>query len=80
MIAQEVYMSAAKNMHSTAEIQKKYYDQKVQERDVKPGERVMVYFPNPPPKVNPKLHSRWKMGTVIKKVGSVGRVGLYEKS
>ena len=77
MIAQKAFMSANEHMQGAAEIQKKYYDQKVKEREVRPGERVMVYFPNPPPKVNPKLHSHWKPGTVIKKVGNLNvLVGL----
>ena len=71
MIAQEAYLSANKNMQNAAEIQKKYYDEGVKERKVHAGERVMIYFPNPPPKVNPKLHTHWKLGTVIQMIGNL---------
>ena len=71
MIAQNAYLAATENMQTASEIQKKYYDRKVKDREVRAGERVMVYFPNAPPKSNPKLHSHWKMGSVIKMIGNL---------
>jgi hypothetical protein len=35
------------------------------------GDKVMVYFPNTPPRINPKFFSHWVPYTVVQMVGKV---------
>jgi hypothetical protein len=40
-------------------------------RTFTPRQKVIIYYPNPPPGISPKFHIFWKRFTVIKMVGRV---------
>ena len=39
-----------------------YYDRKSKEKSFSPGDKVLVHYPNPPPKINKKLYRPWRAG------------------
>ena len=59
------------NMEEASKKREEYYNRKSQERSFAPGDRVLVYYPNPPPGVVAKFFKRWRFMTVLKLVGPV---------
>ena len=53
---------------------KAYHDQKARARDFKVGQRVMVYFPDPPKGTNKKFFKHWKGPYLVKQL--VGNLNL----
>ena len=60
------------NNQAAREVYKKYHDRKLKVKDLKVGDRVLVYFKNPPPGINPKLYRPWQGPYVIEKVLDLG--------
>jgi hypothetical protein len=58
------------NLEDAQDCSKRYYDKTAKERSFLPGDKVMVYFPNVPPRINPKF-SNWVPYTVVQMVGKV---------
>jgi hypothetical protein len=46
-------------LEEAQECSKRYYDKTAKERTFFQGDKVMVYFPNAPPRINPKFFSHW---------------------
>jgi glutamyl-tRNA reductase len=59
------------NMEDEQECSKIYYDKTAKERSFLTGDKVMVYFPNAPPRINPNFFSHWVPYTVVQMVGKV---------
>lgn len=61
------------NLEDAKEVQERYYNhrEKTKTRTFLSQDKVMVYFPNPPPGINPKFFSHWKRYTVVEMVGKV---------
>lgn len=70
-LMQVAYHHAKANLEQASQVQKEYFDKKTEERSFDQGDRVLVYFPNPPPGVNQKFYDRWEEFEVIKMVGRV---------
>ena len=51
-----------------------YYDQNARARDFKVGQRVMVYFPDPPQGTNRKFLKHWKGPYLVKQL--IGNLNL----
>jgi hypothetical protein len=61
---QHVHMAVKVNLEEAQEGSKRYYDKTAKERTFLPGDKVMVYFPNAPPRINPNFshtgsHIQW---------------------
>jgi len=80
MIAQKAFEEAGKKMQTAAEVQKEYYDKRARTRAFREGDRVLVYFPNPPPGINKKFHSQWKPGRITNLAGALNVVVLLDDS
>jgi hypothetical protein len=68
---QHVHQAVKVNLKDRQECSKRYYDKTAKERSFLPGDKVVVYFPNAPPRINPKLFSHWVPYTVVQMVGKV---------
>jgi hypothetical protein len=58
-------------LEDAKECSKRYYDKTAKERSFLPGDKVMVYFRNTPPRINPNFFSHWVPYTVVQMVGKV---------
>jgi hypothetical protein len=58
-------------LNEAQECSKRYYDKTAKERTFLQGDKVMVYIPNTPPRINPKFFSHWVPYTVVQMVGKV---------
>ena len=70
-VMQIAYRNAAQCMEDANEVKKAYFNKKTEERSFEEGQKVLVYFPNPPPGVNQKFFSRWQKFTVVRMIGGV---------
>jgi hypothetical protein len=68
---QHVHQAVKVNLEEAQECSKRYYDKTAKERTILQGDKVMVYFPNAPPRINPKFFSLWVPYTVVQMVGKV---------
>jgi hypothetical protein len=68
---QHVHQAVKVNLEEAQECSKRYYDKTAKERNFFQGNRVMVFMPNAPPRINPKLFSHWVPYTVVRMVGKV---------
>jgi hypothetical protein len=68
---QHVHQAVKVNLEEAQECSKRYYDKTAKERTFLQGDKVMVYFPNAPPRINPKFFSHWVPYTVVQIVGKV---------
>jgi hypothetical protein len=66
---QHLHQAVKVNLEEAQECTKIYYDKRAKER--RPGDKVMVYFPNAPPRINPKFFSHCVPYTVVQMVGKV---------
>jgi hypothetical protein len=56
---QHVHQAVKVNLEEAQECSKRYYDKTAKERTFLQGDKVMAYFPNAPPRINPKFFSHW---------------------
>jgi hypothetical protein len=68
---QHVHQGVKVNLEEAQECSKRYYDKTAKERSFLQGDKAMVYFPNAPPRINPKIFSHWVPYTVVQMVGKV---------
>jgi hypothetical protein len=68
-ISRAAHKAANENLEEQRDRQEGYYDEKSKNRTFAPGDQVIIYYPNPPPRVSPKFHIFWKTFTVIEMVG-----------
>jgi hypothetical protein len=68
---QHVHQAVKVNLEEAQECSKIYYDKTAKERTFLQGDKVMVYFPNAPPRINPKFFSHWVPYTVVQMLGKV---------
>jgi hypothetical protein len=68
---QHVHQAVKVNLEEAQECSMIYYDKTAKERTFLQGDKVMVYFPNAPPRINPKFFSHWVPYTVVQMVGKV---------
>jgi hypothetical protein len=68
---QHVHQAVKVNLEDAQECSKRYYDKTAKERSFLPGNKVMVYFPNAPPRINPKIFSHLVPYTVVQMVRKV---------
>ncbi len=68
---QHVHQAVKVNLKEAQECSKRYYDKTAKERTFFQGDRVMVFMPNAPPRINPKFFSHWVPYTVVQMVGKV---------
>jgi hypothetical protein len=68
---QHVNQAVKVNLEEAQECSKIYYDKTAKGRSFLPGDKVMVYFPNAPPRIYPKFFSHWVPYTVMLMVGKV---------
>jgi hypothetical protein len=68
---QHVHQAVKVNLEEAQECSKRYYDKTAKERTFFQGDRVMVFFPNAPPRINPNFFSHWVPYTVVQMVGKV---------
>jgi hypothetical protein len=68
---QHVHQAVKVNLEDAQECSKRYYDKTAKERSFLLGAKVMVYFPNAPPRIKPKNFSHWVPYTVVQMVGKV---------
>jgi hypothetical protein len=68
---QHVHQGVKVNLEEAQECSKRYYDKTAKERTFLQGDKVMVYFRNPPPRINPNFFSHWVPYTVVQMVGKV---------
>jgi hypothetical protein len=68
---QHVHQAVKVNLEGAQECSKRYIDKTAKERTFLQGDKGMVYFPNPPPRINPKFFSHWVPYTVVQMVGKV---------
>jgi hypothetical protein len=66
---QHVHQTVKVNLEDAQECSKRYYDKMAKERSFLPGDKVMVFFTNAPPIINPKFFSHWVPNTVVQMVG-----------
>jgi hypothetical protein len=65
---QHVHQEVKVNLEEAQECSKRYYDKTAKERTFLQGYKVMVYFPNAPPRINPNFshigyHILWCRGS-----------------
>jgi transposase InsO family protein len=65
------YKRAKDNMEAATRVSEDYYNKKTKESTFEPEDKVLVYFPNTPPGVNPKFYKKWHLFSVVKMVGPV---------
>jgi hypothetical protein len=70
-ISRAAHKAAKENLEDQRDRQEAYYDEKSKYRTFAPGQQVIIYYHNPPPRVCPKFHIFWKTFTVIEMVGRV---------
>jgi hypothetical protein len=70
-ISRSAHKAAKENLEEQRDRQEAYYDKKNKYRTFAPGQQMIIYYPNPPPGVSPKVHIFWKTFTVIEMVGRV---------
>jgi hypothetical protein len=70
-ISRAAHKAAKENLEDQRDRQEEYYHKKSKYRTFKPGDQVIIYYPNPPPGVSPKFHIFWKKFTIIEMVGRV---------
>ena len=75
---QEAHRVARSALEEQAAKAKHYHDVKARSRKFKIGQRVMVYFPDPPAGVNPKFWKKWKGPFLIKNL--IGNLNLELQS
>jgi hypothetical protein len=68
---QHVHQTVKVNLEDAQDCSKRYYDKTAKERSFLPGDKVMVYFPNAPPRINPIFFSHWVPYTVVQMVVKV---------
>jgi hypothetical protein len=68
---QHVHQAVKVNLEEVQECSKRYYDKTAKERTFFQGDRVMVFFPNAPPRIKPKFFSHWVPYTVVQMAGKV---------
>jgi hypothetical protein len=68
---QHVHQAVKVNLEEAQECSKRYYDKTLKERTFLQGDKVMLYFPNARPRINPKFFSHWVPYTVVQMVGKV---------
>jgi hypothetical protein len=68
---QHVHQAVKVSLEEAQECSKRYYDKIARERTFLQGDKVMVYFPNAPLRINPKFFSHWVPYTVVQMVGKV---------
>jgi hypothetical protein len=52
---QPVHQAVKVNLEEAQQCSKRYYDKTAKERTFFQGDRVMVFMPNSPPRINPKI-------------------------
>jgi hypothetical protein len=70
-IMQHVHQAVKVNLEEAPKCSKRYYNKTAMERTFLQGDKVMVYFPNAPPRINPNFFSHWVPYTVVQMVGKV---------
>jgi hypothetical protein len=68
---QHVHQAVKVNLEEAQECSERYYDKTAKERTFLQGDKVMVYFPNAPPRIYPKIFSHVVPYTVVQMVGKV---------
>ena len=59
------------NLGEAQREQEKYFNQTAKEKTFKPGDKIMIHFPNVPQGCNQKFFTRWRPFKVVKMVGPV---------
>jgi hypothetical protein len=70
-ISRAAHKAANENSEEQRDTQEGYYDEKTKYRTFAPGDQVIIYYPNPPPRVSQKFLIFWKTFTMIEMVGRV---------
>ena len=78
--AQTAFKRAAENMEEAQAIRQQYYDRQTKQRRFRPGDRVMVHFPNVPTGVNQKFYKRWRLMVIVRPVGPLNVIIKEEAS
>jgi hypothetical protein len=75
-----VHQAVKVNLEEAQECSKIYYDKTAKERAFLQGDKVMVYFPNAPPRINPKIFAHWVPYTVVQMVEKLThRLGIMKR-
>ena len=70
-LAQAAHLRVRENLGEQRRKCELYFDKASRERSYKPGDKIIVHFPNVPQGVNQKFFTKWRPFTVTKMVGPV---------